>query len=366
MPEKISFALLGCGSIAQKYSTVITQQLQNARLAAVCDVSEERAQAFGEQHGVPWFTCGAEMMERMGDRIDVVNILTPSGYHCQNVLQLAPYGKHLCVEKPMALTLDDADAMIAACDRAQIHLFVVHQNRFNRPVQKLRAALEQGRLGKLVLGSVHLRWSRSQSYYDQANWRGTFALDGGVFANQAYHFIDLLQWLMGDVEAVMANGVTRRAAIEAEDTGVVLLQFRNGTLGTVEATTATSAASQECSLRILGAEGTVEIAGFSVNEMRLWKFDQTQPEDEEILIQGCQNPLDNKAFGHFCYLDSVVQTLTAGQPAAVDGREGRRSLEVIAAIYESIATGKSVQLGASSYRSRLGYQPNVMATSAAR
>lgn len=362
MPQTISFALLGCGSIAQKYGSVITQQLQNAQLAAVCDLSAERAQSLGEQYEVPWFTSAPEMMEQMGDRIDVVSILTPSGYHCQNVLEIAPYGKHLCVEKPMALTLEDADAMIAACDRANVHLFVVHQNRFNLPVQKLRQALEQGRFGKLVLGNVHLRWSRSQSYYDKANWRGTFALDGGVFANQAYHFIDLLQWLMGDVDAVMASGTTRRATIEAEDTGVVLLQFRNGALGTVEATTATIPDSQECSMRILGAEGTVEIAGFSVNEMRLWKFEQSQSEDEEVIKNGYRNPTDNKAFGHFCYLNSVVQTLIEGKPAVVDGREGRRSLEVIAAIYESIATGQPVKLGASSYRSLLGNLQTAMAT----
>ena len=214
MHKKVGFALLGCGNIGQKYCSVIVNYLEAAELVAVCDLDLKRAEALGVKYSVPYFNDADKMMEQLGKNIDVINILTPSGYHCQNVLDLVSYGKHLCVEKPMALTLEDADTMIQACEKAGVHLFVVNQNRFNLPIQKLRLAVERERFGKLVMGSVRLRWCRPQSYYDQANWRGTWALDGGVFANQTYHFIDLLQWLMGDVESVIAKGATRLADIE--------------------------------------------------------------------------------------------------------------------------------------------------------
>jgi UDP-N-acetyl-2-amino-2-deoxyglucuronate dehydrogenase len=357
MPRKVGFALLGCGNIAQKYCTAISKYLDDGEIIAVCDLDAAKAQGLGEQYGLPWFTNADLMMAQMGEKIDVINILTPSGYHCQNVLDLVAHGKHLCVEKPMALTLEDADMMIAACDKAGVQLFVVNQNRFNLPVQKLRLAIERGRLGKLVTGSVRLRWSRDQSYYSQASWRGTWALDGGVFANQTYHFIDLLQWLMGDVQSVFAKGATRRANIETEDTGVIIFQFGNGALGTVEATTATIPATQECSLMVLGDRGTVEIAGFSVDKMRLWQFTDPQVEDEEILLNGCQNPTDTKVFGHLSYLQSVVETINSGKPPAVDGRNGRKSLELVSAVYESMATGKEVQINGGYYpASRLGQQ----------
>src|ERR1700722_6272048 len=170
---------------------------------------------------------------------DVLVILTESGRHAEHAIALAPHGKHIIVEKPMALTLDDADEMIRACDRHGVRLFVVKQNRFNVPVTKLRQALERGRFGKLVLGTVRVRWCRRQDYYDQDAWRGTWALDGGVLSNQASHHIDLLEWMMGDVESVFAKARTALVDIETEDTGVVIIKFKNGALGIVEATTAT-------------------------------------------------------------------------------------------------------------------------------
>lgn len=198
---------------------------------------------------MPYFTDMHQMMQ--SENLDVVVVLTESGNR-KNVVDLAPYGKHIVVEKPMALTLDDADAMIQACDKTGAKLFVVKQNRFNVPVVKLREALEQGRFGKLVLGTVRVRWCRPQDYYDQAPWRGTWAMDGGVLTNQASHHVDMLEWMMGDVESVFARGATALAHIEAEDTTVVTLKFRNGALGVIEATTATRPKDLEGSISVLG------------------------------------------------------------------------------------------------------------------
>jgi predicted dehydrogenase len=230
------------------------------------------------------------------------------------------------VEKPMALTLNDADQMISACDAAGIKLFVVKQNRFNVPVLKLRESLEAGRFGKLVLGTVRVRWCRDQSYYDQDSWRGTWALDGGVLANQASHHVDLLEWMMGDVESVFAMAKTSLVDIEAEDTIVVTLSFANGALGVIEATTATRPRDLEGSLSIMGEGGTVVIAGFAVNKMLTWNFVDTQLEDQEVLTEFSVNPPNIYGFGHQEYYDHIVSCVLQDTAQLVDGLAGRKSL----------------------------------------
>lgn len=351
---RLRFALLGCGRIARKHAEILAKQLPEAELAAVCDLRPDRAESYGRKYGVPHYTDLHEMMKQAGDRIDVVNVLTPSGNHAENTVALAPYGKHIVVEKPMALTIDDADSMIKACDRAGVKLFVVKQNRYNYPVQKLRAALEEGRFGKLVLGTVRVRWCREQKYYDQDAWRGTWKYDGGVFTNQASHHVDLLEWMMGDVESVFAKAATQLVRIEAEDTGVVVLKFTNGALGIIEATTATRPKDLEGSISILGEKGTVEIGGFAVNEMKIWNFVDNRPDDAEVVARFRQNPPDVYGFGHVEYLKDVISSISNNTRALVDGLEGRRSLELITAIYESIETGREVFLRFSPKRCRLG------------
>jgi len=337
----LRFALVGCGRIAKRHSELLgLRQIAGAELAAVCDVVEAKAQRTAAPFGVPYYTDMHEMCRR--ERIDVLVILTESGRHAEHVLALAPYGKHIVVEKPMALTLDDADAMIAACKGAGVRLFVVKQNRHNVPVQKLREAMEAGRFGKLVLGTIRVRWCRTQKYYDQDAWRGTWADDGGVFANQASHHVDLLQWMLGDVESVVAKSATALVNIEVEDTGVVLLRFRNGALGVIEATTATRPTDLEGSISILGANGIAEIGGFAVNRMQTWRFTEPQAGDEEVLEKFRENPPNVYGFGHQRYLQQVADCLNHGRPAPVEGPEGRRSLELIVAIYESIARGAEV------------------------
>lgn len=351
--KDLKFGLVGCGRIAKRHSELLGHgQIRNACLAAVCDVKEDRAQAIGARFGVPHFPDMHEMMRNTD--LDVVVILTESGSHAAHTLELAPYGKHIVVEKPMALALPDADRMIEACDMAGVHLFVVKQNRFNVPVVKLREALEAGRFGKLVMGTIRVRWCRPQAYYDADAWRGTWAMDGGVLTNQASHHVDMLEWMMGDVDSVFAMSSTRLVDIETEDTAVVTLKFRNGALGVIEATTATRPRDLEGSISVLGERGTVEIAGFAVNEMRTWAFTESLPGDDEVMVRYSVNPPNVYGFGHQAYYDHVVDALLRDGPKLVDGLQGRRSLELITAIYESIETGLPVQMRFNPTRCKLG------------
>jgi UDP-N-acetyl-2-amino-2-deoxyglucuronate dehydrogenase len=311
---ELNFALIGCGRIAKRHAELLGhRQIANARLVAVCDTRQERAAAIGRQFAVPHYADMHEMMRK--ERVDVAVVLTESGLHADHVVSLAPFGAHIVVEKPMALTLRDADRMIAACDHANVKLFVVKQNRFNVPVVKLREALEAGRFGKLVLGTVRVRWCRPQSYYDQDDWRGTWAMDGGVLSNQASHHIDMLEWMMGEVDTVHAMSTTALVDIEAEDTAVVTLRFQNGALGVIEA---------------------------------------TQPGDEDVMQKYSVNPPNVYGFGHQAYYEHVVDCILNNRRHLVDGLEGRKSLELISAIYESIETGREVQLRFNPKRCKLG------------
>jgi predicted dehydrogenase len=349
----LKFGLLGCGRIAKRHSDLLGHgRIAGAQLASVCDVQFDRAQRLGQAFGVPAFSSLDQMMDKVA--LDAVSVLTPSGLHAANVLSLAPYRKHIVVEKPMALTLSDADAMIAACVRYGVRLFVVKQNRFNVPVVKLREALDEGRFGKIFLGTVRVRWCRTQEYYDNDAWRGTWAMDGGVLANQASHHIDLLEWMMGDIESVYAKGITALARVETEDTAVATIKFKSGALGLIEATTAARPKDLEGSISILGASGTVEIGGFAVNEMKVWNFSDRQPEDADMLTRYSVNPPNVYGFGHQAYYEHVVDCLSNNRRVLVDGVEGRKSLELITAIYESIETGNEIRLPVTPRYSRLG------------
>jgi UDP-N-acetyl-2-amino-2-deoxyglucuronate dehydrogenase len=349
----LRFALVGCGRIAKRHAELLgSGQIAHAQLAAVCDVVRAKAQGLGERFSIPYFEDMHAMMQAV--RPDVVVVLTESGRHAEHVLELARYGRDIVVEKPMALTLDDADAMIRACDGAGVRLFVVKQNRFNVPVVKLREALEKGRFGRLVLGTVRVRWCRTQAYYDQDPWRGTWALDGGVLSNQASHHVDLLEWMMGDVDSVFAKSATALVKIEAEDTAVVVLRFRSGALGIIEATTAARPTDLEGSISLLGELGSVEIGGFAVNEIRVWKFVQPDAQDAKVMSDYSVNPPNVYGFGHQAYYEHVIDCIRNDKQQLVDGLEGRKSLELISAIYESIETGKEVQLRFRPTRCRLG------------
>jgi UDP-N-acetyl-2-amino-2-deoxyglucuronate dehydrogenase len=355
--DSLGFALVGCGRIAQRYLQLLNGQVPGARLVAVSDVKAERAEAAARKWGVAAHLDMHEMMRVHRDDIDAVCVLTESGLHAEHVIALAPYGKHIVVEKPIALTLDGAQAMIVACDAADVRLFVVKQNRYNLPIIKLREALDRGRFGKLVMGTVRVRWCRRQSYYDQDAWRGTWALDGGVFANQASHHIDLLRWMLGEPMTVFAKTRTALVKIEAEDTGMAIITFQDGALGLVEATTATRPEDLEGSLSILGENGSVEIGGFAVNQIRTWKFAEPSPDDAEVMARFSENPPNVYGFGHQRYLEGVVSALRGRGPRLVDGIEGMRSLELILAMYESAATGSEVSLRFRPALGKLGRRP---------
>ena len=327
----IKFAIVGCGRISKRHSELLGEkQINGACLVAVCDLKKERADKIAKKYKIASYSCMHEMMS--SNDVDVVVILTESGLHSKHTVELAKYGAHIMVEKPMALTLGDADSMIEACDKHGVKLFVVKQNRFNLPVVQLRKALEAGRFGNLIMGTVRVRWCRPQSYYDQDSWRGTWALDGGVLTNQASHHIDLLEWMMGDVESVFAKSLNAMADIEAEDTAIVILKFKNGALGVIEATTAIRPKDLEGSISILGSKGSVEIGGFAVNEMKTWNFDETLKEDESVIEKFSVNPPNVYGFGHQAYYEHVVDCIKNRTPQLVDGFKGRKSIELINAI----------------------------------
>jgi len=316
--------------------------MPDINLVAVCDVQEGRAKATGESLGIPYYLDSIEMVER--EKPEIVSVLTDSGSHAKVGAQLASlHVPVLVIEKPMALTLEDADNLIESCDKSGTRLFVVKQNRYNEPVVFLRNAMQKGRFGKLVMGTVRIRWSRPQEYYDQDPWRGTWKLDGGVLTNQASHHIDLLQWLMGPVESVKAYVATRVLKMEAEDTGAAILKFHNGAIGIVEATVATRPKDLEGSLSVLGERASVVIGGFSVNRMVTWNFCEPSPEDEAA-ISSITGPPNVYGFGHRPFYEDMLDCLSTGKRHMLDGLEGRKSLEIINAIYESAFTGREVHL----------------------
>lgn len=338
-----NFAIIGCGKIAKKHIHVIQNLIDEANVAALYDISKDRVENYSKEYGVPGFTSIDAMMNAVGDDIDIINIATPSGAHVTNVLEFAKYGKPLVIEKPIALRLNEADQIISECDRNGVKVFVVHQNRFNTPVIQARKAVDEGRFGKLVLGTIRMRWTRDQKYYDSEDWRGTWAFDGGVFANQAAHHIDMLRWFMGDIESLRAMATTRLVDIECEDTGVAVLKFTSGALGIIEATTATRPKDLEGSISILGEKGSVVIGGFFMNELDTWQFEDHQEIDDMVFEKYRTNPKD---WGHnlSLYLIDVIRSIRESTVGLVDGLEGRKSLEIISAIYESIETGKDVTL----------------------
>ncbi len=353
----MNFALVGCGRISKKHIDAI-RQIENSTLVAVCDLDIEKAKSKAEYAGgIPYYASYEEMLDSHST-IDVVNVLTPSGDHPQNVIDIVKkYRKHIVVEKPMALRLLDADEMIRVCDENGVRLFVVKQNRYNLPVTKLREAIEVGRFGKLVMGTVRVRWCRPQEYYDLDDWRGTWAHDGGVLTNQASHHIDLLEWMLGEPLSVMAKTDTFLSDIEVEDTGVALIKFRSGALGVIEATTATRPKDLEGSLSILGENGSVVIGGFAVNKMETWNFnDVPDEENQKVVDKYAEIPPNVYGFGHQRYLEHVIDCIDNNKKALVDGFEGRKSIELINAIYESAETGKEVFIHFNPRFSRLGHK----------
>ena len=333
-------ALVGCGRIAKNHFDSI-ERIDGLSLSAVCDVVEERAREAGERCGVPWFTSYDEMLAKA--ECDVVTIATPSGLHPAHGIKAAQAGKHVIAEKPMAISLASADALVQACDKAGVQLFVVKQNRLNPAIQLLRRAIDRGRFGRIYMANATVRWARPQEYYDQAPWRGTWEFDGGAFMNQASHYVDLIQWLVGPVESVMARTATMARRIEAEDSGAAILKFRNGALGVIEVTMLTYPRNLEGSITLVGETGTVKIGGTAVNKVEHWQF-ATYDDDDKLIEAAATNPPNVYGFGHAGYYRNVLSVLRDEAAPDTDGRSGRKSLELILGIYESAKTGREVPL----------------------
>jgi UDP-N-acetyl-2-amino-2-deoxyglucuronate dehydrogenase len=336
----IRIALVGCGRISQTHFDAI-RDVDDLELVAVCDVLEQRAREAGAQNDVPWFTSYSKMLADVAS--DAVAICTPSGLHPQHGILAARAGKHVICEKPMAITLGAADDLVHACDEHSVHLFVVKQNRLNPSVQLVKRALDKGRFGRLYLANTTVRWTRPQEYYDQAPWRGTWEFDGGAFMNQASHYVDLIQWLVGPVESVIAKTATLARRIETEDTGIAVLRFRSGALGVIEVTMQTYPKFLEGSLTLLGEKGTVRIGGTAVNRIEHWAFADSD-EDDALVSETATNPSSVYGFGHAGYYRNVLAVLRGEAAPETDGRAGRKSLELILGIYESAKTGRDVPL----------------------
>lgn len=330
-------ALVGCGRVAENHLKALTGGRIPARLVAVADARLERAQAKGAAYGVPAYADFHELL-RAHPEVEVVCVATPSGLHADHVCALAPYGRHIVVEKPMALTVADCDRMIAACAAGGGRLFVVKQNRFNPGVVAARRALEAGRFGKLVLGTVRVRWRRDDPYYTDG-WHGRWDLDGGVMAQQASHHADLLQWFFGPVESVQCQSATRLLAMEAEDTAVAIYRFASGALGLFEATVASRPETTEGSLSLLGEGGTVVLGGHAVNRVVTWKFERPEPGDAEMVTAASQEVPNVYGHGHEPYLRDVLEAIATGRPALVEASEGRKNIALLEALYESAARG---------------------------
>jgi UDP-N-acetyl-2-amino-2-deoxyglucuronate dehydrogenase len=334
--------VVGCGRISDRHFDALGCHPELA-VVAVCDELPDRARAASERLGVPGFTSYAAMLAEVS--ADVAVVCTPSGLHPRHGIMAAERGLHVICEKPMATRLEEADALVRACDEAGVHLFVVKQNRLNPGVRLLKRAIEKGRFGRIYLANTTVRWQRPQSYYDQAPWRGTWEFDGGAFMNQASHYVDMIQWLAGPVDSVLARTATLGRRIESEDTGVALLRFRSGALGVIEVTVLAYQRNLEGSIAVLGERGTVKIAGTAVNRIEHWDFAEYDDDDREAdALRTAPNPLSVYGSGHRPYYDNVVKVLEGEAAPGTDGREGRKSLELILSIYESARTGREVAL----------------------
>ena len=337
---RVRVALLGCGRISRNHLEAIAK-VEELELVAVADTDRSRAEEAGASSGVPGFASLNEMLAAVPS--DLVTICTPSGLHPQHGILAAQAGRHVLTEKPMAISLAAADDLVQACDSAGVHLFVVKQNRLNPAIQLLRRAVEKGRFGRIYMANTTVRWTRPQEYYDQESWRGTWEFDGGAMMNQASHYVDLMQWLVGPVESVMAQTATQARRIEAEDSGVAILKFRSGALGVIEVSVLTYPRNLEGSITILGEKGSVKIGGTAVNRVEHWQF-ESYDDDDKLVDTANTSPPTVYGFGHEGYYRNLLPVLRGQARPDTDGRAGRKSLELILGIYESAKTGREVPI----------------------
>ena len=346
-------ALIGCGRISFKHIEAAVKNNYRLSLIAVCDPILQRAEEKKAEYlkifpeaRVAVYADYRVMLEK--EKPDMCAIATESGYHPRIAIDCLEAGAHVICEKPMALSTRDADAMIAASHRTGKKLAVCFQNRFNAPVQKARKALEAGRFGRMLHGSIQVRWNRNESYYKQAPWRGTWALDGGTLMNQCTHGIDLLQWMMGE-DPVRVQAVTRRflRPIEAEDFGAALVEFASGAVGIIEGTADVYPANLNETLSLFGENGSVVLGGLAVNKIETWRFSdaETVGDMEDIVLNPNEkDPPTVYGFGHSALYADFLDAIEKGRDPLISGEKGKKALEIILAIYKSQKTGQPVEL----------------------
>ncbi len=340
LDRPIRLAVVGCGRIADKHFQAITQHPSALELVAVCDTDPQALAKASDTTGALAISDYHQLLTNPD--IDVVALCTPSGLHARQTIEAASAGKHIITEKPMATRWQDGVQMVRACDDAGVRLFVVKQNRRNTTLQLLKRAIDEKRFGKIHMVHLNVFWSRPQSYYDQAKWRGTWEFDGGAFMNQASHYIDLFDWLIGPVDKVQAMISTTRD-IEVEDTGVMNVRWRNGALGSMSVTMLTYPNNLEGSITILGEKGSVRIGGVAVNDIQLWDFADSRDYDQQIKAANYQTT-SVYGFGHPLYYKNVIDVLRGEAEPETDGREGLKSLELIIAAYLSARDGNTISL----------------------
>lgn len=348
--EKLKFAIIGCGRISYKHVEALINNKEEAILVATCDVDKEKAEAKAQEYikgmntpvNVGIYVDYKEMLEK--EDIDVVAIATESGYHPEITINCMNKGKHAIVEKPMALSIADADAMIKCARENNVKLCISHQNRFNEPIQKLREAVDSGRFGRLINGTARILWNRNMGYYEQAPWRGTWALDGGTLMNQCIHNIDLLQWMMGgEIDTVYAQCDTFLRDIEAEDFGAIIIRFKNGSIGIIEGTACVYPKNLEETLSIFGETGTVSIGGLAVNKIENWRFADGKDSEEEILKEQGEDPDSVYGFGHTALYKDVLDAIINDREPLINGEAGKIGMSIILAAYKSRLTGMPVK-----------------------
>ncbi|QYF93513.1 Gfo/Idh/MocA family oxidoreductase [Massilia sp. PAMC28688] len=339
--RKIRFALVGCGRIAANHFNAIATHESRCELVGVCDVDPDALASAALRTGARPYRTLSEMLARCN--ADAFILATPSGLHPEQAIQIAAAGRHVITEKPMATRWEDGKRMVSACDAAGVRMFVVKQNRRNATLQLLKSAVEKKRFGRIYMVNMNVFWTRPPEYYHSAKWRGTWEFDGGAFMNQASHYVDLLDWIIGPVESLQAYTATLARDIEVEDTGVISLRWRNGALGSMNVTMLTYPRNMEGSITILGETGTVRIGGVAVNEVQQWEF-ATPHEDDRLVGDASYQTTSVYGFGHPLYYDNVIKVLRGEAEPETDGREGLKSLEVLVAAYKSARDGKRVAL----------------------
>lgn len=341
----MKYALIGCGRISPNH--IVAAQKNNLEIAAICDLEphnmKDKILKFRLPSTVTCYTDYKEMLEK--EKPELVAIATESGKHAQIAVDCMTIGHaNLIIEKPIALSLSDADLIIKTAKKENLKVCACHQNRFNKSIQKIREALEMERFGRMFHGTAHIRWARDYEYYSRAKWRGTWEQDGGALMNQCIHNIDLLRWMMGDdIDCVV--GMTDRLKhdyIEAEDLGIALIKFKNGSYGIIEGTTNVYPSNLEETLYLFGEKGTVKAGGSSVNVIEEWRFSDALDDPKEVKAQFHENPPNVYGYGHTPLYENVIHAIETDTQPYVDAEAGKRALELVLAIYRSAATGEII------------------------